>query len=355
MINDQCFTREWQARKRQELGGCDPVLLEKTIHAFALLDALAARGVDFVFKGGTSLLLRLPRIRRLSIDADILCLEPAARLDPLLDEIGGKSPFVRMSEDDRGEHRVPARRHFKFFFTPLDQNNPAPFVLLDVVHERNIYPKVEPVPLRTAFVESDGTLRVPTREGLLGDKLTAFGPNTLGVPLNEHRTMQFTKQVFDIGELFNAAADLAAVRAAYAKIFEAENGYRGGRFTAEQALQDAFDTAYCIAQVGLAGAPKDGRCELVEAGRRQIGSHLVGVRFQREEMKTAAAKAALLASVLRGGGTPEFASLRYDDTKLASLKSARFDRPYAAVGGLRAIPEAMWLWAEALRHRNANL
>lgn len=53
MIADQCFTMEWQVRKRAELGGCDPVLLEKTIHAFALLDAMAARGLEFVFKGGT--------------------------------------------------------------------------------------------------------------------------------------------------------------------------------------------------------------------------------------------------------------------------------------------------------------
>ena len=75
MISPDCFSSAWQVRKREELGGCDPVLLEKTIHAFAILDALASRGLDFVFKGGTSLLLRLPRIRRLSIDADIICHE----------------------------------------------------------------------------------------------------------------------------------------------------------------------------------------------------------------------------------------------------------------------------------------
>ena len=255
-----------------------------------------------------------------------------------------------MSKDDRGEHRIPARRHFKFLYTPLDPNNPAPFVLLDVVHERNIYPVVERVPLQTAFIESEVALLVPTREGLLGDKLTAFGPNTTGVPLNERRSMQFMKQLFDIGELFDATSDLAAVRAAHAEIFQAENGYRGGKFTAEQALQDAFDTACCIAQVGLAKAPKDGRCELLEAGRKQIECHLVGVRFRREEMKIAAAKAALLASVLRGGGTPEFASLRYDDTKLASLKNATFDGPYAEVGRLKE----MWLWSEALCLRKVN-
>ena len=87
MIADTCFSAEWQVRKREELGGCDPVLLEKTIHAFALLDALAARGLEFVFKGGTSLLLRLPRIRRLSIDADILCHEPPEKLAALLREV----------------------------------------------------------------------------------------------------------------------------------------------------------------------------------------------------------------------------------------------------------------------------
>jgi len=351
MIDEQCFTSGWQARKREEFGGCDPVLLEKTVHAFALLDALASRGLDFVFKGGTSLLLRLPHIRRLSIDADIFCHEPAKKLNVLLDEVSRTKPFIAMSEDDRGEHRVPSRRHFKFFYTPLNAKNPAPFVLLDVVHEQNLYPLVEAVPIRTAFVEGDGTVMVPTVEGLLGDKLTAFGPNTTGVPLNERYTMQFMKQVFDVGELFEAAQETAAVKAAYEKIFEAENGYRGGKFTIEEALQDAFDTAHRIAQVGFATAPKDGRCELLDIGRKQLDSHLVGAKFRREEMKTAAAKAALLTSALRADGLPDFTLSRYDETKLAKLKDVKFDAAYSSIGKLKAIPEAMWLWSEAIRLR----
>ena len=203
----------------------------------------------------------------------------------------------------------------------LTRTTPRPFVLLDVVHERNIYPVVELVPLQTAFIESEVALLVPTREGLLGEQVDRIRPEHLtGVPLNERRSTQSMKQLFDIGELFDATSDLAAVRAAHAEIFQAENGYRGGKFTAEQALQDAFDTACCIAQVGLAKAPKDGRCELLEAGRKQIECHLVGVRFRREEMKIAGRKAALLASVLRGGGTPEFASLRYDDHEIGQFE-----------------------------------
>jgi len=119
-------------------------------------------------------------------------------------------------------------------------------------------------------------------------------------------------------------------------------------------LQDAFDTAYRIAQVGFAIAPKDGRDELLEAGRRQIASHLVGVKFRQEEMKVAAAKAAILTSAFPASAPPAFAALRYDDTKLASLKDAKFDAAYSAASKLKAIPEAMWLWVEALRLRGAN-
>jgi hypothetical protein len=348
MISGECFTGAWQARKREELGGCDPVLLEKTIHAIALLDALAARGLDFVFKGGTSLLLRLPRIRRLSIDADILCQEAPEKLDRLLAEVARTSPFSRFTEDDRGPDRVPARRHFKFHYTPLDSRNPAPFVLLDVVHERNLYPVVEAVPLPPAFIEGEGTLPVPTIEGLLGDKLTAFAPNTTGVPLRERTTMQFMKQVFDVGELFDAAADMAAVREAYGRIFEAENSYRGGGFTPEQGLDDTFETAYRMAWVGLSKAPADGRCELIEKGRRELDSHLVGHRFRREEMKEAAAKAALLARALRHGSLPAFETLRFGASQVVALRDARFPAAFSAIAKLKTAPAAIWYWQQAL-------
>jgi len=353
MINPECFTYSWQTQKRSELGGCDPVLLEKTIHAFALLDALAHAGLDFVFKGGTSILLRLPKIRRLSIDADIVCELPAADLDALLAEIGRVAPFTRMSEDFRGADRLPERRHFKFFYTPLDANNPGPFVLLDVVREADLYPKVEHVPLKTAFIEGDGKLKVPTIEGLLGDKLTAFGPSTTGILLSERYAMQFMKQVFDIGVLFDAATDLTEVRAAYEAIFSAENGYRGGRFEIDEALRDAFDTAYCMAQVGLSNAPIDGRCELIELGRRQLESHLVGTRFRREDMKVAAAKAALLTRAIRSD--MNLADARYDESRRDFLKAFTFPADLSAIRRLKAIPEAMWYWSLATRQAQSGL
>jgi len=69
LIRPRCFTEKWHTSKARELSG-DPVLVEKTIHAFALLGYLVQIKENFVFKGGTSLLLHVPEIKRLSIDID---------------------------------------------------------------------------------------------------------------------------------------------------------------------------------------------------------------------------------------------------------------------------------------------
>ena len=73
MIQEQCFTKEWIDGKRNDLRVTDPGLLEKCIYALQLLGQLSEEGgFDFVFKGGTSLILLLANLRRLSIDIDIV-------------------------------------------------------------------------------------------------------------------------------------------------------------------------------------------------------------------------------------------------------------------------------------------
>ena len=44
----------------------DPILLERTVYAFGLLEALARVEMPFVFKGGTCLMLLLDKPQRLS-------------------------------------------------------------------------------------------------------------------------------------------------------------------------------------------------------------------------------------------------------------------------------------------------
>ena len=57
---------EEHIRELQGISHRDPVLLERAVYAFGLLEALAKVGMPFIFKGGTCLMLLMEHPRRLS-------------------------------------------------------------------------------------------------------------------------------------------------------------------------------------------------------------------------------------------------------------------------------------------------
>src|SRR5690606_29575886 len=114
---------------------------------------------------GTSLLLRLPTFRRLSIDIDVMCPLPDGELDQILREVAADAPFERYEEDDRGADRVPARRHFKFHYRPVGNwGKQTSHVVLDVVKEEPLHPTIEAIPIRSPLfeIEEEVTVKVPT-------------------------------------------------------------------------------------------------------------------------------------------------------------------------------------------------
>ena len=81
MIQPISFAEE-HIRELQKTSKRDPVLLERAVYAFGLLEALARVGMPFIFKGGTCLMLLMNRPRRLSTDIDII-VEPERIWMPL--------------------------------------------------------------------------------------------------------------------------------------------------------------------------------------------------------------------------------------------------------------------------------
>ena len=217
MIADKCLTSAWVARQQVAMPTVSDVTIERSIRALVLLERLAASDLRFVFKGGTCMMLHLQDLRRLSVDIDIVCTEGLARITPVLDVIGQGSPFTRWDEDKRNPDRRPKRKHFRFFYDSLDPNNPEPFVLLDVVLEHVPHPFTERKSVAVPFIETIAPPQVivPTLNGLLGDKLTAFAPETVGIKYRPKLSQQIIKQMFDVGELFQVAADLDEIRQAH--------------------------------------------------------------------------------------------------------------------------------------------
>lgn len=360
MFPAEYHTAEWLERQRLALGRCDPNILEKCVLALTLLGRLVETGLPILFKGGTSLLLHLPEPRRLSRDIDIVCGEPAATVDAVLEAVGRQAPFLRHEPDPRDDTRLPKRRHFKFFYRSALKGNPESEILLDVVEEAHEAHDVVSRPIRTNVLipEREILVRVPTVESLLGDKLTAFAPNTVGVRLRRPDgspgdVQQVAKQLFDVGVLFDAATDFAAVARTYDRVHALENGYRGGTHTREASLGDTFNA--CLAIMARKKAQLDlyPDTPLLHDGFDRMKGHLTWPAFSNPEARrTLAAKAAALAAHLRANRPLDFAATRYtgSEAQLAHLKATSLNgTPHSWLEATRGTnPECYYYWLVAL-------
>lgn len=83
ILDPKCLTLSHLQQTQAQTGASDLLMLERCTLALELVGRLKQHGLEFIFKGGTSLLLHLPDPRRLSIDVDILCNE-AGKLPEVL-------------------------------------------------------------------------------------------------------------------------------------------------------------------------------------------------------------------------------------------------------------------------------
>lgn len=360
MFNSEIYTKDWINQQRQDLGNCDPGLLEKSIYALTLLGHLSRSGLPFIFKGGTSIMLHLPKIQRLSIDIDIVCPAGDAELERIVAQIGQTAPFHRHDEDDRGVRGLPQRRHFKFFFnSPFDTRRESA-VLLDVVQEKDIVHGCTKKPIQTSFLQPDEEIEVelPTIESLLGDKLTAFAPTTTGVPLRKAdgavgEVMQVAKQLFDVGILFEHASDFTEVTKTYDAVQSQEATYRevklGRKASRNESLDDTFNATLGI----IANKPKHRAlfqdADLLIDGFDKLKGHLTWPKFSPNDQRTLAARTAYLTAALKDGRS----LTRYQQSpeQLEALKAASLNgHTLSWLDGIKSInAEAYFYMYESLR------
>lgn len=100
MISEECLTIGWIKTASARNNSADKILVEKAIRALRLLEGLVDENVEFVFKGGTSLMLLLESTKRLSIDIDII-IEKKVDLTKQFSNIVKKKGFTRFELQDR--------------------------------------------------------------------------------------------------------------------------------------------------------------------------------------------------------------------------------------------------------------
>ena len=209
MIKKECMTTEWIKSIPVRNKYKDLNLIEKVIRAMSLLEMLKLSGCPFCFKGGSALMLILGEsAHRLSIDIDIIC-PPGTDIEPYLKDIE-KFGFISKTLDERQQRdtNIP-KSHSRFFYHIAYKNDDKPaYILLDVLYEDLQYHATEEVEIKGPFIELDDEplkVTVPSADDILGDKLTAFAPNTSGIPYikgDRDCSLEIIKQLYDVGRLF---------------------------------------------------------------------------------------------------------------------------------------------------------
>ncbi len=301
MISNKTLQLDWINSVSKKNRNADKILVEKVIRALLLLEGLAESGLDFIFKGGTALMLLQGSTRRLSIDIDILILDkvdPEAQFEKFLKN----KNFTRLELQNRDKNSSIKKAHYKFYYQPIYKTAQVEeYVLLDILFEKSNYQKTVPIEIDSSFVRQEGQaakINVPTFEDMLGDKLTAFAPNTTGIPYEKNghsKAMEIIKQLYDIGNLFDSVENLEIIRNTFKQFAITELAYRNLKVNQSSVLKDIFETALCISTRGLEGK---GDFTALQNGISQIRAFIFSETFQIEKAIVYAAKAAYIAKLI---------------------------------------------------------
>lgn len=274
----------------------DPALIEKVLFAFGLLEALKRTDLPFIFKGGTSLMLLLDKPKRLSTDIDIL-IEPGMNLDSYLNDPEKFYPFTRKEEQIRKTGNGIVKRHFRFYYHSPYTGRQS-YILLDAVFAKNPYCMLAKREINNPLLLTEGLnydVDIPTIDCILGDKLCAFAPDTIGIQYGMNKDMEIIKQMFDISCLIDEFSNMSDVKEVYQHSAEQEAGFRGKKYSADHCLKDTIRTCLCICSRGKTD-PKNYPSLLY--GIRSVGTHIFGTRYSGETASRDACKVLCFSACL---------------------------------------------------------
>lgn len=302
-------------------------LLGRMVHALYLVEQLALHGLPFIFKGGTCLTLLVDRLDRLSIDVDIEVNDDVsdAQIEAILDRIVTSATVFADWELQVQRSARGTSKHYKLYYhrDAAQATDAMEHILLDVVRTSPEHPSVaERELLHRSLILDGASVRMitPTIEGLLGDKLTACAPLTVGISINAYtvpgstqtfnKHLEMIKQLFDVNVLIPRAQDWTAVRATFERTLTVQRQVFGQDFTMDQVVTDLARRALAMfGQLDTAYHPD--LMPAHEYGHRSTSNYLVERGgFSFEQVRMAALRAAYVAHCLRIGERPftEFTS-----------------------------------------------
>ncbi len=352
MITQYSLTPEWLTEKRLVYKKSDPSIMERVIYALHLLEELTKTDLTFIFKGGTSLLLLMDEPARFSIDIDIIISNKITKeeLEKELSKIIGVNAFKSFELDERRSYRgdIP-KAHYRFIYNSATIKKEQE-ILLDILFEESSYPTLVKRPITCEWIHHEGAplvVTTPDIHSITGDKLTAYAPNTIGVPYGRDKEKEIIKQLFDVGTLFDQITDIEIVKVSFIAIAEKELLYRKDKkLTLDDVLNDIFETGLLLARRDTQpDSISTKNLSELKKGISQFGYFIYKGNFRIEDAQLASAKAAYLSAMIKSDYKGE---IKKHTIGISTERILHIDFQYLNKK-LKFVPEALFYWNETIK------
>jgi hypothetical protein len=348
MIKEQSYTTEWLDSKVKEYDAASYDLAEKMVYALTLLEHLKLKGLDFIFKGGTSLVLMVDEFHRFSKDIDIIIHTKPDNLHEIFDAVVADAPFIRWEESERknDEFQVP-KEHYKFTYK---ESKPSKFpekpILLDIIFVENSYPETRVVKVDHSLLVTEepyAEIIIPTFDSITGDKLTAFAPKTIGIPIGKNKEVEIAKQLFDLNMLFDKISSYDKVGQSFEKTAAVCIDAYKKNYTIEEIYNDVIETSYTMALMGKYDVELYNE---IKTGVNALSQYLSKkANFGYNKALLAAARVAYLAACLMKGVEQkklDWQSVTPEEFKNKKINHEKYSVLNKALKG--GYPEAWFYW-----------
>jgi hypothetical protein len=189
-------------------------------------------------------------------------------------------------------------------------NRASNIILLDVIVDEIPHLKTIDASITSPWLKTEEPIqrvRIPTVDALLGDKLTAFAPNTIGVPYGVNKEIEIIKQLYDINRLLDQTTDIETTKKTFDAIAEQQFNYLKLKTTINSVLQDTVDTALILAKRDRNKGEALEKYEELLRGITKFNNFLISGSFRIEQAQIASARAALLAGKFQVNDLTEMA------------------------------------------------
>lgn len=193
---------------------------------------------------------------------------------------------------------------------------------------------------------------MPNIDCIIADKLTAFAPTSIGIPLSAEpgkrpKRVEILKQMFDIGNLFDLCDNLDDIRKTYITIAEHEISNMHLEIQNKDVLEDTLRFAFVI---GHGGKLEKEHYQVLSKGIKDFNKFVSDMSFDENKAVLCAAKISYIVNLIKSDSS---SNIEHYNDSIDMTNWEIKNKEFKTFNNYKfSNPEAFFYWYKAINKNN---